>query len=312
MVNRNFILRTTRGKYVLRQVSHTHHKSPRDLKFELSYLDYLKQSDFPCNLPSAIPTKNGRLFATVQGYYYWLYRFLEGRVVESLNQPHLAQLAQMMARYHALIVRSNLHNGKPASDPYGRTTVLKEIGEYREEILRKNNIDRQERTFLDESVRLTEILRGFDARSRSEFGLYPIHSDLISENLIWNQGKLAGIIDFEHVSQTNDPVVKDIAVTMQYCCRDSKVRHQLDIGSAERFLRSYRESRRLSDEEVVLIPDLITAGFIGDFVFAFWMLRNDPKRAKQSEEEGYGLTSGSRAAQWSHSNRERIARALLR
>jgi len=53
------------------------------------------------------------------------------------------------------------------------------------------------------------------------------------------------------------------------------------------------------------------AGFMGDFAFAFWMLGNDPKRAKQSEEEGYGLTLGSRAAQWSHSNRERIARALL-
>jgi len=277
------------------------------LKFELSYLDYLKQSNFPYNVPSAIPTKNGGLFATVQGHYCWLYKFLEGRVVESLNQPHLARLAQMMARYHALIVRSNLHNGKPASDPYGRTTALKEIGEYRAEILRKNNIDRQERTFLDESVRLTEILRGFDARPRSDFGLYPIHSDLISENLIWNQGKLAGIIDFEHVSQTNNPVVKDIAVVMQYCCRDSTVRHQLDLGSAGRFLRSYRESRRLSAEEVALIPDLITAGFIGDFVFAFWMLRNDPIRAKQSEEEGYGLTLGSRAAQWSHANKERVA-----
>ena len=311
MINLNFILRTAHGKHVLRQVSHVHHKSPRDLKFELSYLDYLRRSGFPCNVPSAVPTKNGGLFTTIQGHYYWLYRFLEGRVIESLRQPHLEQLAQMMARYHALIERSNLHNGKPASDPYGRTTVLKEIGEYRAEIMRKNNINRQERAFLDESVRLTEILRGFDARPRSDLGLYPIHSDLISENLIWNQGKLAGIIDFEHVSQTNDPVVKDIAVTMQYCCRDSEVRHQVDIGSAERFLRSYRKSRRLSDEEVVLIPDLITAAFIGDFVFAFWMLRNDPKRAKQSEEEGYGLTLGSRAAQWSYSNRERIAHALL-
>jgi len=286
MVNRNFILRTSQGKYVLRQVSHTHHKSPHDLKFELSYLDYLKQSDCPCNVPSAIPTKNGRLFATVQGHYYWLYRFLEGRVVKNLNQPHLAQLAQMMARYHALIVRSNLHNGKPASDPYGRTTVLKEIGEYRAEILRKKNTGEQERTFLDESAKLTKILRSFNAGPYSHLGRYPIHRDLISENLIWNKGKLAGVIDFEHVSGGNDPVVKDIAVTMQYCCRSGRIRHQLDIAPAARFLRSYLESRRLSNEEVELIPGLITAGYVDDFVFAFWMTRNDPKRAKQSEEGG--------------------------
>jgi hypothetical protein len=56
----------------------------------------------------------------------------------------------------------------------------------------------------------------------------------------------------------------------------------------------------------------MTAGFIGDFSFAFWMTRNDPKRAKQFEEEGYGLALGSRAAQWSHSNREQIAEAFLK
>jgi Ser/Thr protein kinase RdoA (MazF antagonist) len=138
--------------------------------------------------------------------------------------------------------------------------------------------------------------------------LYPIHRDLISENLLWKQGKLAGVIDFEHVSETNDPVVKDLAVTMQYCCRDIKVKHRLDIDSASRFLRAYRDYHALSDKEVILIPDLITAGFAEDFVFAFWTIRNDPKRAKRSDEDGCGLTLYSRAAQWSHSNSERSLR----
>jgi len=97
---------------------------------------------------------------------------------------------------------------------------------------------------------------------------------------------------------------------MQYCCRDKKVRHQLDLESARRFLQQYMESHHLSDEEVGSIPDLMTAGFIGDFSFAFWMTRNDPTRAKQSESEGFGLTLYSRAARWSHSNRERIAEAF--
>jgi Ser/Thr protein kinase RdoA (MazF antagonist) len=182
---------------------------------------------------------------------------------------------------------------------------------YRREILRKEKANRKESAFLEESARLTLILRGFDDNPGSNIGRYPIHRDLNSENLIWKQGKLAGVIDFEHVSESNDPVVKDIAVTMQYCCRDSKIRHKLDMDSASRFLRTYMESHPLSDEEVVLIPDLMTTGFVEDFSFAFWMTRNDPKRAKQSEEEGYGLTLYSRAAQWSHSNRERIAEAFL-
>ena len=93
---------------------------------------------------------------------------------------------------------------------------------------------------------------------------------------------------------------------MQYCCRDRKVRHELDIDCAKRFLQSYGKHHPLSDEEVQLIPDLITVGFVEDFVYAFWMLRNDSKRANASR-----VTLYSRAAQWSHSNRERIAQAFL-
>lgn len=156
------------------------------------------------------------------------------------------------------------------------------------------------------------MLRSLDASSYSDLGLYPIHRDLISENLIWKEGKLAGVIDFEHVSGSNDPIVKDIAVTMQYCCRDHKVRYQLAIDSARRFLQSYMEYHPLSNREIALIPDLMTAGFLDDFAFAFWMLRNDPVRAKRSEADGYGLTLFSKAAQWNHRNRKRISQALLK
>lgn len=312
VVNHNFVLGTPDGKYVLRQVSRTHHQTPRNLEFELAYLDYLKHAGFPYQIPEAIATTKGSLFVSVQGHYYWLYEFLEGSVVEKLNGPRLAQLAKMMAEYHALIEQSNLHNGKPASDLYNRDVTMKEIGEYRTEILRKNKINRSERTFLDESAKMILILRDFNQGPLEKPRLYPIHRDLISENLIWKKDKLAGVIDFEHVSGTNDPVVKDIAVTMQYCCRDRRVTHQLDIDSARQFLQSYTESHSLSDGEIALIPDLMTVGFLDDYAFALWMVRNDPVRAKRSEGDGYGPTLFSKAAQWSHRNRKRISEALLK
>jgi len=312
VVNRNFILRTPQGKFVLRQVSQTHHKTLHDLEFELEYLDYLKRAGFPYSIPSAIATTKGSLFETVHGHYYWLYKFLKGFVVGKLDEPHLAQLAEMMAAYHLLIERSNLNNGKPASDSYDRAATLKEIEDYRAQILQESKVNHQERIFLEESARLVPILRGFGDMPHQDVRLYPIHRDLISENLIWKQGKLAGVIDFEHVSESNHPIIKDVAVTMQYCCRDSKVMHQMNIDSARQFLLSYTESHPLSDGEIALIPDLMTAGFLEDFVYAFWMVRNDPDRAKRSEEDGYGPPLFSKAAQWSHRNRKRISQALLK
>lgn len=276
------------------------------MEFELSYLSYLKQSNFPYSIPSAIPNENRSSFVTVRKHYYWLYKFLEGRVIGRLNEPRLAQLVEMMAAYHSLIERSALNNGKPASDLYNRAATLKEIEENRKEILQKTKVDRKENIFLEESAKLTQILRGLDEGPYSRLRFYPIHRDLNPENLIWKQDKLAGVIDFENVSGSNDPVVKDIAVTMQYCCRNKKVKHQLDIDLAKGFLQSYEKHRSLSDQEVRLIPDLVTAGFVEDFAYAFWMLRNDPKRANPDR-----LSLYSRAAQWSHSNRERIAQAFL-
>jgi len=80
----------------------------------------------------------------------------------------------------------------------------------------------------------------------------------------------------------------------------------LNLNLAKQFLLYYKHYHPMSNKEVRLIPNLMIAGFIEDFVYAFWMLRNDPERAK-----GYRLALYSRAAQWSHSNRERIAQALL-
>jgi Ser/Thr protein kinase RdoA (MazF antagonist) len=305
-VNRNYIMNSPKAKYILRQVSHSHHKTSDDLEFELAYLDYLKHSRFPYEIPSVIPTKNGERFVEVQGQYWWLYKFIEGVVTQRLGETRLAQLAQMTAIYHLLIEQSNLNNGKPTSDLYNRTAVLKEIEDFRKEILGGKQPSRYEVTFLDESERLIPILRELDESRFSNVGRYPIHRDLIPENLIWKRGKLAGVIDFENVSGSNDPIVKDIAVTMQYCCRDNEVRFRLNIDLAKRFLRSYQKHRPLPEEEVRLIPDLITAGFIEDFAYAFWMLKNDPKRGNRSR-----LTLYSKAAQWSHSNKEGIVRAFL-
>jgi hypothetical protein len=67
----------------------------------------------------------------------------------------------------------------------------------------------------------------------------------------------------------------------------------------------------LSEGEIALIPDLMTVGFLDDFAFVLWMLKNDPDRAKRSEADGYGPTLFSKAAQWSHRNRKRISQSAL-
>jgi len=246
------------------------------------------------------------LFIAVQGRFYWLYEFLEGTFVERFNKSRLAQLARMMATYHLLIEKSRLNNGKPHSDLFNRTPVLKEIGDYQAEIHDADRANRDDVTFVKESKILEPILRSLDESPYSNLRRYPIHGDINPQNLIWKNGMLVGLLDFENVSTTNGPSIRDISQFYNTAFRDAKVKYRLDLNLAKQFLLCYKQHHPVSSKEVRLIPNLMIAGFIEDFVYAFWMLRNDPERAR-----GHRLALYSRAAQWSYSNRERIAQALL-
>ncbi len=211
----------------------------------------------------------------------------------------------MMASYHQTIERSNLNNGRLALDLFNRTELLKAMEDYQSEIGRNQN-SRVDEVFLRESVRLTPILAGLDGSPYSNLKRYPIHGDINPGNLVWEDDRLTGVLDWENVSTTNGPTVRDIATMLNNTCRDPKVKYQLDLERSRRFLLSYKQYHPVPDREFRLIPDLMTAGSIEDFLWAFWMLKNDPERARAER-----LTRYSIAARWSHSNRDMITKTLM-
>ena len=115
-----------------------------------------------------------------------------------------------------------------------------------------------------------------------------------------------GIIDFENVSTFNDPLIKDITIVIMYQCRDKKTSYQTNLRKAKVFLDTYSSFRKLSSDEISLIPDIITAGAIEDFNFAYWMLFNDPERAKL-----YRLEQYARSAIWHNEEKQKIIEYLL-
>jgi Ser/Thr protein kinase RdoA (MazF antagonist) len=108
------------------------------------------------------------------------------------------------------------------------------------------------------------------------------------------------LIDFENVGTFNEPVMKDIAVFFQHSCR-SIGRDTIDLRLCRAFLERYRRLHPLSETETAALPDLMAAGFIEDFAYAYWMLKNDPARAKK-----YRLKRYSKLAKWCYENRKAI------
>jgi len=305
VVNINWILKTTRGRYILRQVAPFSRTS--DLKFELEYLTYLKEHGFPYRIPAPIRTKNGDFILRFKGSRFWIYEYIEGRHIERFDYPELKECAKMTAVYHKIIESSGLDNKKGSGDVFNRRSVLKELEKFRAQILTKDRWDRKDQIFLKESSTLVPLIRMLDGTEYSKLPRYPLHRDVNPENTLWKNKRLVGLIDFENVGTMNDTLIKDISIVLQYSCRDRKQKHKLDLKRANFFLREYEKHLQLSDDEIEFIPDIITAGSIEDFGYAFWMLVNDPKRAKL-----YRLKLYSQVAQWYHKNKAGIVEKLIK
>jgi homoserine kinase type II len=303
VVNINWIVKTTLGKYVLRKV--THFTKIEDLKFEVNYLTYLKEHEFPYRIPAPIKTKNKQSFLKFKDSCFWLYDYIEGRDVKRFGYSELRECARMMAIYHNIIESSGLDNGKGSGEVFNRKSVLKELENFRAQILAKDKRDRKDRIFLKESSILIPLMNSLDCGEYSKFPKYPLHRDINPENTLWKNKKLVGLVDFENVGTMNDTVIKDISIMLQYSCRDRKQKHKLDLKLAKFFLSEYKKHRQLSDKEMEFLPDVITAGSIEDFSYAYWMLVNDPKRAKL-----YRLKLYSRTAQWYQKNKHEIIKKL--
>jgi Ser/Thr protein kinase RdoA (MazF antagonist) len=303
VVNINWILKTTRGRYVLRKVAQSTRTS--DLKFELDYLTYLTEHGFPYRIPTPLRTKNRGFILRFEGSRFWMYEYIDGKSVEQFDYRKLKECAKMMAIYHRMIENSGLNNKKGSGEVFKRRSVLKELQAYKAQILKKNKLARKDQIFLEESSILVSLLRSLDGQEYSKLPKYPLHRDINPENTLWKNKKLVGLIDFENVGTMNDTLVKDLSTVLQYSCRDRKEKHKLDLKLAKIFLKEYKKHHELSGREIGFIPDIVTAGSIEDFGYAYWMLVNDPERAKL-----YRLKLYSKIAQWYHRNRVEIVKKL--
>jgi len=135
VVNHNYIVKTSKGEFVLRKVAP--YKKLSDLRFEIKYLTYLKKHKFSYQIPAPILTKNKKYFLRLNKSYFWMYKFIEGNQVNSFGKPELKEIAKMMAENHNLIEKSKLNNYKGKGNVFAREPVLKELNEFLKKVRKK-------------------------------------------------------------------------------------------------------------------------------------------------------------------------------
>lgn len=301
-VNINWIVRTTKGKYILRKVAF---KNLKELKFKLSYLTYLKNRRFPYKVPTPLLTKKRKYIVRFNGFNFWLYDYIQGSIKARFGHTELREVAKALATYHKLIEKSSLDRGKGGGSTFNRKPVLKELNMFKSKVLKNPKPDAKDNIFFKEAKVLVPLLESLNGKEYSNLKRFPIHRDINPENTLWRGTKLVGIIDWENVSGINDTIIKDIVGMLQYSCRNKTYKYKTDLNLAKFCLREYKKYHHLCKDEIRFIPDVITAGAIEDFSYAYWQLVHDPKRAKL-----YRLKLYSKVAVWHNKNKVKIIEAL--
>ncbi len=300
VANHNWIIQTKRGKFILRGVSAW--KKPKDIMFEFEYMNYFRQK-FSYQIPKPLENNNHNFITKYKNRLFWLYPLIDGNTIKVFSKNELHEIAKLMAEYHQILIKSNLDNGQKVTKPCN-SNVLKELIKHRKIASLKKQ--KNDMIYLSEVDDLIKIYKQIYSKEYFDLKAYPLHRDINPENVIFKNGKAVGLIDFDNVSFYKEPLIKDIVILLMYSCRNKRDRKKLNLESARFFLKEYQKYRKLSINEIGLIPNLATSNAIEDFSYVQWLFNNDKRRAKL-----YRLKLYANIAKWFWNNKELIVKALF-
>ncbi len=242
--NTNYFVTTDRGRFVLT----LYERLPaNELPFYLNLMAHLARAGI--EVPAPIPDRTGALFSLLNGKPAGLVMRVDGSPVAHPQPAHCAQVGAVLARLHI------------ASQDYGARLTNRRGPAWWRQAARavKPHLDPEQVTLLDAEIRFQT---GF---GRGKLPKGAIHGDLFCDNVLFSEGRVAGIIDFGFAA--TDFFAYDLAVTVNDWCVDGS-EGALDPALAAAMASAYDAVRPLTPEERETWPSLLRAAAL-----RFWLSR---------------------------------------
>jgi homoserine kinase type II len=244
--NTNYFVTTTQGRYVLTLFERL---PAGQLPFYLGLMAHLARHGIPC--PAPIADLSDRYLSELNGKPAALVTRLPGASIERSEVAHCAALGALLARMH-LAGRS--YAGY-LENPRGMRWWRSAASEVRP------LLERTGQALLDEELRFQSLHR-FPEVPRG-----PVHADLFRDNVLFEEGRLSGVIDFYFAGV--DCLLYDVAVCANdWCLADPERDPRLDAERTAALLDAYRALRPLSAPERDAWPVLLRAAAL-----RFWLSR---------------------------------------
>ncbi|MFQ5774461.1 MAG: homoserine kinase [Kiloniellaceae bacterium] len=233
--NSNYLLRTTRGHYIL--TLYERRVRREDLPFFLGLMKHLSSHGIDCPLP--VPGRDGASLRALCGRPAAIVTFLDGLWPRRIQPEHCRLLGEAMARMHIAGSTFSQRRQNDLSMP-GWRPLFERCAARAHEV----------QAGLAEA--LERELAWLEAEWPDGLPAGVIHADLFPDNVFYLGDRLSGIIDFYFAC--NDFFAYDLAICLNAWCFEND--NAFNVTKARRLLQSYRGIRPYSAAELEALPVL--------------------------------------------------------
>ena len=300
-VNDNWIVKTDKGKYILRKIALD--RSVREVKFEFEFLEFLRKNNFSYQIPNPIKSKEGKELIKFGKGIFWLYTFIEGKSSQKLNLARMEEIAKMMAKIHKLTKGLVIKYKKNWPDPY---TINWQISWLKKEMaLAKRTNSRLSNILLERKPEIEKYYKMIKTSKKKlmyeRLEKHVVHGDFNIENILFEGDKAVGLIDFDNCK--SEPKIRDITAFILMELRIQKKR--IDLKLARKFIQYYSKYYKLTNQEISFVPEILISDSIDYLIWDAHVLMRKPERSSISSIKGY-----FEITKWCDKNQDKILRAL--
>ena len=234
--NSNFRLTTDQGTFILTLFEKR--ANPDELPYFLALMEHLAEMGITCPLP--IKDKTGRSLSTLMGKPATIVSFLNGRPIEPITADACHQAGALLASMHLASTDFEGHRENDLGLPNLRT-LFGRLGSRADEVEDglANLIDTE--------------LTALQSNWPDHLPKGTVHADLFPDNVLFDKGKLSGVIDFYFAS--TDILAYDLAVTILSWA--ASVDGPVDPDLMAAMIEGYDSVRPLTDDEYAALPLLM-------------------------------------------------------
>ena len=241
--NTNYFVTTSNGRFVLTLFEIL---TADELPFYLNLMAHLARHGIPC--PNPVANRANQFLGTLNGKPACIVSRLSGKSTTAPSNAQCAAIGAMLGQMH--IAGQSFSQIMP--NPRGaawRAATAPQVRPF---------LDARQAALLENEVAL---------HARQNWTSLPqgvIHADLFRDNVLLEENRVGGLIDFYFAC--SDALLYDVAITVNDWCMNSD--GTLDVPKTQIFLRAYHAVRPLLDSELGAWPLMLRVAAL-----RFWLSR---------------------------------------